>query len=119
MKINVSIGEIIDRYTILQIKMQKIEDASKLNNIRNEFDNLTPIVDKIYAIFGDSELLYKADKDLYDINLTIWNIKDQIRQCESDESFGEDFIELARSLYINNDERTDIKKLINLITDSK
>ena len=113
MKINVSRGEVIDRYNILQIKMQNTEDLELANQFRTEYDALTPIVDRIYANLNDSEILQNADKDLFDINLTIWNIENQLAECEANETFNDDFIELSRARYTNNAERTEVKSLIN------
>jgi len=115
MKIKVSNGELIDKLTILEIKMSKITDLDKLNNIRNEWELLSPKVDKVYSNVT-VEGLADLQQDLYNVNLTLWNIEDQIRECERNESFGEDFIELARSVYYQNDERSQIKKEINILT---
>lgn len=115
MKIKVSNGELIDKLTILEIKMSKITDLDKLNNIRNEWELLSPKVDKVYSSVV-VEGLAELQQDLYNVNLTLWNIEDQIRECERNESFGEDFIELARSVYYQNDERSQIKKEINILT---
>lgn len=115
MKIKVSNGELIDKLTILEIKMSKITDLDKLNNIRNEWELLSPKVDKVYSSVA-VEGLADLQQDLYNVNLTLWNIEDQIRECERNESFGEDFIELARSVYYQNDERSQIKKEINILT---
>lgn len=115
MKIKVSNGELIDKLTILEIKMSKITDLDKLNNIRNEWELLSPKVDNVYSSVA-VEGLAELQQDLYNVNLTLWNIEDQIRECERNESFGEDFIELARSVYYQNDERSQIKKEINILT---
>jgi len=121
MKIEVSNGEIIDRYTILEIKMHNLsgKDDTKLTNVRKEYETLTPKVDKIFASCKDKEGLENLYVDLYNINQTLWNIEDQIRDCESEEIFGSDFIELARSVYFTNDERSIVKKELNLITGSE
>lgn len=121
MKIEVSNGEILDKYTILEIKMKNLEgvDATKEANVRKEYETLTPNVDKIFASCTQKEELEDLYKDLYHINQTLWNIEDQIRDCERDENFGADFIELARSVYFTNDERSEVKKEINLITGSE
>lgn len=119
MKIEVSNGEIIDKLTILEIKMSKIEDLEKLNNIRHEFEVLDPKVTKIYSQTRDKKTLEKLQTDLYNINLTLWNVEDQIREHERNEIFNSDFIELARSVYHLNDERSHIKKMINYVTGSQ
>lgn len=121
MKIEVSNGEILDKYSILEIKLEKIKDEAKRKNILKEYTELTPNITDIFADADakgsllDLEGLYK---DLLNINKTLWNIEDLIRECERDESFGEDFIELARSVYYTNDDRAETKKLINTLTGS-
>ena len=118
MDIEVSNGEIIDKFTILQIKADQIKDAAKLENITKELNVLETSVMHIYNQTLDLSTLESLQKDLYNVNLTLWNIEDQIRECERIESFGSDFIELARSVYYTNDERSEIKKSINLLTKS-
>lgn len=121
MKIEVSNGEILDKYTILEIKMKNLHgvDDVKATNVRKEYETLTPNVDKIFANCKDREALEKLYTDLHNINQTLWNIEDQIRDCERDENFGADFIELARSVYFTNDERSVVKKEMNIITGSE
>lgn len=122
MKIEVSNGEIIDKLTILKIKLDQITDAEKLVNIQKEYDYLQGIVESIYAEFKDNHAVVKELKflheDLLNVNKTLWNIEDLIRECERQESFGADFIELARSVYYTNDDRSDVKKKINVLTGS-
>ena len=122
MKIEVSNGEIIDKLTILKIKLDQITDAEKLVNIQKEYDYLRGIVESIYAEFKDNHAVVKELKflheDLLNVNKTLWNIEDLIRECERQESFGVDFIELARSVYYTNDDRSDVKKKINVLTGS-
>jgi hypothetical protein len=121
MKIEVSNGEILDKYSILEIKLQKITEESKRENIIKEYTELTPNITDIFANAGNSGNLTKLEElyeDLLNINKTLWNIEDLIRDCEREESFGADFIELARSVYYTNDDRSDVKKEINLLTGS-
>ena len=122
MKIEVSNGEIIDKLTILKIKLDQITDAEKLVNIQKEYDYLHNIVESIYAEFKDNHAVVKELKflheDLLNVNKTLWNIEDLIRECERQESFGADFVELARSVYYTNDDRSDVKKKINVLTGS-
>lgn len=122
MKIEVSNGEIIDKLTILKIKLDQITDAEKLVNIQKEYDYLHNIVESIYAEFKDNHAVVKELKflheDLLNVNKTLWNIEDLIRECERQESFGTDFVELARSVYYTNDDRSDVKKKINVLTGS-
>lgn len=120
MKIEVSNGEIMDKLTILAIKLEQIKDEAKLKNVQTEFDVLAPIVHGIYeALEGeDKELLQDLHKNLQNINQTLWNIEDQIRVHESKKDFEDDFVELARSVYFTNDERAEFKKKINELTGS-
>jgi hypothetical protein len=118
MKIEVSNGEIIDKLTILEIKLKEISDPEKLANIQKEYDSLSSVVDHIYNEVDDYRELTVLHEDLFNVNKTLWNIEDMIRECERKESFGEDFIELARSVYYTNDDRSDVKKKINLLTGS-
>jgi len=119
MTIEVSNGEIIDKYTILQIKAKHITDAEKLKNVMVEKDVLEKSVMQIYNMTVQQPELERLQQDLYNINLTLWNIEDQIREHERMELFNDDFIELARSVYYTNDERSVVKKDINLLTGSK
>ena len=120
MKIEVSNGEIMDKLTILAIKLQQIKDEAKLKNVQTEYDVLAPIVHGMYEALEeeDKELLQDLHKNLQDINQTLWNIEDQIRIHESKKDFEDDFVELARSVYFTNDERAEFKKKINELTGS-
>ena len=122
MKIEVSNGEIIDKLTILKIKLDQIKDADKLVNIQKEYDYLQGIVGSIYAEFKDNHAAVKElqflHNDLLNVNKTLWNIEDFIREHERNENFGQDFIELARSVYYTNDDRSEVKKKINILTGS-
>lgn len=104
-------GEAVDRHTILQIKADKIKDQQKLSNVRLELEYLNKlIVNDIYfslISIDDLELLY-------DINLKLWKVEDRLRELESDQNFGEEFIQLARDVYFTNDKRAEVKKRINL-----
>jgi len=112
MKIEVSNGEIIDKLTILQIKIERIKDEKKLKNLKKEFDELSK---SAASIMKPSDPLYKA---LYEINCELWDIEDHIRDLERKKDFGEDFIATARSVYFRNDKRAEIKRQINLHTSS-
>jgi hypothetical protein len=112
MKIEVSNGEIIDKLTIIRIKLEKIKDKTKLTNLRKEFEELIAIAVKIIS---EDDHLYKA---LYQVNLELWDIEDHIRDLERKKEFGEDFVNTARSVYIKNDRRSEIKRKINIRTSS-
>jgi hypothetical protein len=112
MKIEVSNGEIIDKLTIIQIKLERIKDEAKLINLKREYDELIGVTSSILSI---SDPLYKA---LYEVNCELWDIEDRIRDLERKKDFGKEFIETARSVYFRNDRRAEIKREINLKTSS-
>jgi Family of unknown function (DUF6165) len=112
MKIEVSNGEIIDKLTIIQIKLERIRDKSKLNNLQKEYDILREASSSLLA---QDDPLYKA---LYEVNCELWDIEDQIRDLERRKNFGEEFISVARSVYIKNDMRSELKREINIRTSS-
>lgn len=112
MKIEVSNGEIIDKLTIIRIKLERIKDESKLVNLRREDAVLTEAAKKILS--EDSHLY----RELYDINCRLWDIEDRIRDLEREKDFGSEFIETARAVYFSNDRRSEIKRAINLQTGS-
>lgn len=118
MKIEVSNGEIIDKYTILEIKLSEIKDAKKLVNIQNEYNVLTPVVRSIYDGVKDEDQLKKLHNDLLEVNKKLWKIEDDIRECERANDFGDTFVALARAVYYTNDDRSDVKKEINMYTGS-
>ncbi len=118
MKIEVSNGEIIDKYTILEIKLSKITDPEKVINIQHEYNTLTPDVKSIYAEAKEESHLKKLHKNLLDVNKKLWKIEDDIRACERASDFGQIFIDLARAVYYINDDRSDVKKEINTYTGS-
>ncbi len=109
MKIEVSIGEIVDKVTILEIKTEKFKDFEKLANARKEFELLTKDMESM-GITSESD----EYKRLKAVNIKLWHIEDDIRIEEYNQRFGEKFIQLARSVYFENDERAAIKKEINL-----
>jgi hypothetical protein len=112
MKIEVSNGEIIDKLTIVQIKLERIRDAAKLKNLKKEFE----VLKKASAsVIGMDDPLYKA---LYRINCELWDIEDHIRDLERNKDFGDDFVQTARAVYFKNDRRSEIKRDINIKTSS-
>ena len=112
MKIEVSNGEIIDKLTIIQIKIERIKDKVKLVNLKNEYDELKSVS---ASIISNKDSLYTA---LYDVNCELWDIEDHIRNLERNKDFGDDFIAAARAVYFKNDRRSEIKREINLKTSS-
>ena len=116
MKIEVSNGELLDKISILELKMLKIKDKEKLDNILTEFNSLNPLCVVLFEQFGSE--LQKLYLQLAKVNGKLWDIEDWIRDCESENRFDKEFIELARSVYITNDERYKLKKEINILTES-
>lgn len=112
MKIEVSNGEIIDKLTIIQIKLERIKDEAKLVNLRKEFEVLS---DAARSVLSTADPLYKA---LYAVNCELWDIEDNIRDLERGKDFGDDFVETARLVYFKNDRRSEIKREINIKTSS-
>jgi predicted translin family RNA/ssDNA-binding protein len=112
MKIEVSNGEIIDKLTIIQIKLERIRDKEKLKNLKREFDELSKVTS---SILTTTDPLYES---LYEVNCELWDIEDHIRDLERKKDFGKDFIETARSVYFKNDRRAELKREINIRTSS-
>lgn len=112
MKIEVSNGEIIDKLTIIQIKLERIKDKTKLVNLQKEYDELIMISS---SIISKDDPLYKS---LYLINCELWDIEDHIRDLERNKDFGDDFVSTARAVYFKNDKRSEIKREINIKTSS-
>ncbi|WP_377510147.1 DUF6165 family protein [Octadecabacter sp. R77987] len=104
-------GELIDKLTILRLKSEKITDAAKLSNVHHEKDVLQATADRHLPASTELTALWE---ELYQINAALWGIEDDIRTCEAAKDFGDDFIRLARAVYVTNDKRADVKKRINL-----
>lgn len=113
--VEVSIGELLDKISILEIKQRKIKDSEKLKFINNEHSILKDQLDK--NVKSDDKLndLYQSLKE---INSKLWVIEDDKRQCEKDKNFGEKFIKLSRDVHFLNDDRAKIKLEINNHTGS-
>ena len=109
----ISIGELIDKITILEIKKDKLKNL-KLKNILNELSFLRAVLDK-NSIFIPDEIFLQ----LKSINLTLWDIEDKIRIKEKNKEFDNEFIKLARSVYLNNDRRSETKKELNIMLNSE
>ena len=108
MEIEVSIGEIVDKLSILRIKKNNITDPEKLVNVNKEYDYL------YYKVFQELKIETSDFQELMMVNEMLWNVEDSIRVKEKNKEFDSDFIEMARSVYITNDQRAEIKKKINL-----
>ena len=113
--IPISPGELVDKITILEIKKEFIVDNNKLKNINYEYNLLMKIYnDGVSKTDGVDVLKTK----LKNINLSLWKIEDDIRDCERDKIFDNTFVELARSVYFTNDKRSKVKLEINLLLNS-
>jgi hypothetical protein len=115
LRIEVAPGEIIDKLTILEIKRERIADEAKRKNVSYEWDVLTR--DLVAAVPATPELDALRTK-LKEINLKLWVIEDDIRDCERSKDFGQKFVELARAVYFTNDERAAVKRQINELLNS-
>ncbi len=111
----VSWGELLDKITILRIKVERITDPEKNANVRKELTQLEAIADRIKPLADDVEALLQA---LYEVNLALWDIEDEIRSHERQKQYDDRFIELARSVYITNDKRSELKRALNAKLDS-
>ena len=116
MLVEISNGELLDKISILELKLLKIEDKEKLINVQNEFDTLNPLAQELFEKYDGQ--LQNHYLELAHVNSKLWDIEDWIRDCEREKRFDKEFVELARSVYITNDKRCEIKKLINLMTSS-
>lgn len=103
----VSLGELYDKISILEIKITNLDDPTKIANVTHEYKELRKVAEK-----------YPIDSEFYDrllkVNKQIWDIEDGIRDCERNQDFGDMFINFARAVYMNNDDRSNIKKEINI-----
>jgi len=108
----ISVGELFDKITILQIKKSKIKDKNKLSNVEKELNSLNETLDK-NGLNKVDEKLKNLVKDLAEINEDLWNIEEGKRLSEKNNDFGENFIKLSRDVYKKNDTRAKIKLEIN------
>tara|TARA_B100001996_G_C18241587_1_gene431695 strand:- start:131 stop:517 length:387 start_codon:yes stop_codon:yes gene_type:complete len=115
-EIPVSFGELVDKLTILNIKKDKIEDKEKLKNIDKEYNHLN----LIYKKYSENDLnVSNLFKSLYEINLKLWDVEDNLRFNEKQNKFNDEFIDFARSVYKLNDERFTLKSELNKLVDSE
>ena len=112
----ISVGELLDKISILEIKLEKIKDQDKLKFISDEHSILKDQLNKNVKSDDELERLFQSLKS---INSKLWVIEDDKRQCEKDKDFGEKFIKLSRDIHFLNDERAQIKLSINEHTGSK
>ncbi len=111
----ISAGELIDKITILEIKLDEICDDVKRANIARELAGLTPALDRS---FGGDEVVADLRRELKAVNAELWRIEDDIRAQERRQDFGPVFVSLARSVYRANDRRAELKRQINIFTRS-
>ena len=114
--VEVSVGELLDKISILEIKSNKIKDPDKLNFINDEYKILKDQLNSNIKDYSEIESLYNSLKE---INLKLWVIEDDKRLCEKNSDFGEKFIKLSRDVHFLNDERSKLKLEINNKTGSK
>ena len=114
--VEVSVGELLDKISILEIKQDKIKDPNKLEFINSEHSILKNQLEKNVQSSSQLEQLFNSLKQ---INAKLWVIEDEKRQCEKDKDFGEKFIKLSRDVHFLNDDRAKIKLEINNLTGSK
>lgn len=105
-KINVSLGELVDKISILEIKLKKIKNFDKLKNVRKEFEALTKIIPEYQQT--------KNYQHLLTVNNKLWRVEDKLRKLEANKIFDQEFVDLARSVYKLNDRRASLKKDINI-----
>tara|TARA_B100001250_G_scaffold99515_1_gene83736 strand:- start:544 stop:936 length:393 start_codon:yes stop_codon:yes gene_type:complete len=111
----ISAGELLDKISILEIKLDNIKDKDKLIEINKEYKSLEETKKSNIEV---SENLEKLVNQLKEINLKLWNIEEQKRLCEKNSDFGKNFIQLSRNVYLNNDKRAKIKSDINKLLGS-
>jgi post-segregation antitoxin (ccd killing protein) len=114
--VEIAPGELIDKITILEIKLERMTDAAKLANVRIEWETLTQARD---TAIEASDALAGLTQALKSVNEQLWEIEDDIRDCERDKDFGDTFIALARAVYKTNDERARLKRDINELLGSR
>lgn len=112
MQIEVSNGEIVDKLTIIELKLKHIENPDKRKNLQTEYEVLNDAVAKII------EKNHELYQELLKINQELWDIEDTIRDLERDKDFGDQFIQTARAVYFTNDRRSEVKRKINDLTGS-
>ena len=111
----ISVGELLDKISILEIKQNNLNDKEKIKIVSKELESLRNTLEKNVQLTDEIKSLYK---NLKDINIKLWGIEDAKRDCERNKNFGENFIQLARSVYLENDNRAKIKNKINILSGS-
>ena len=111
----ISPGELLDKISILEIKLEKVKDKDRQKKIKNEYDILKKVQNSSIEMSDKIKDLYRS---VSNVNIKLWDIEDKIRICEQNKDFGKNFIELARGVYFNNDKRAELKNEINEILKS-
>jgi len=111
----ISPGELLDKISILEIKLERVKDLNGLKEIKKEYKILKGIQDSSIKFTKEVSELFRAVKN---INIVLWDVEDKLRIYEKNKDFGKEFIELAREVYFNNDKRAKIKNEINIILKS-
>ena len=111
----ISPGELLDKISILEIKLEKVKDKDRQKRIKNEHDILKKVQNSSIEMSDKIKDLYRS---VSNVNIKLWDIEDKIRICEQNKDFGKNFIELARGVYFNNDKRAKFKNEINEILKS-
>lgn len=113
--IPVSVGELIDKLSILHVKQLKIVNEDKLSFINREFE----LIYNMSSVYLDDEKILNLYRQLIDVNLSLWDVEDELRNIETTKNFDNHFIELARKVYYTNDDRFILKNQINELTNSE
>ena len=111
----ISAGELLDKISILEIKLEKIEDKNNLEEVKKEYKILQKIQNSSIKFDDKIKELFNSIKV---INIKLWNVEDELRVCEKNKDFGKNFVKLAREVYLNNDKRSKIKSEMNKILGS-
>ena len=112
----ISAGELLDKISILEIKLDKVKNKNSQERINVEYKMLIKARDSNIEI---TEKIRQLIKDIKEVNLNLWNIEDKLRICEKNKDFGQGFVQLARNVYFNNDKRAKIKSEINQLLGSE
>ena len=111
----ISPGDLLDKISILEIKLEKVKDKDRQKKIKNEYDILKKVQNSSIEM---SDKIKDLHRSVSNVNIKLWDIEDKIRICEQNKDFGKNFIELARGVYFNNDKRAELKNEINEILKS-
>jgi len=111
----ISAGELLDKISILEIKLEKVKGKTNQEEINKEYKILKEVQNSSIKVSEKLKVLFKEIKE---VNLILWNVEDKLRICEKNKDFGQSFIKLARDVYLNNDKRSKIKSEINKILGS-